>query len=111
MEIIREYSAVLVFLLFTLIAFSILDCPTHPFLARLHTYRFQSITLFASQSAIKKVLDLGINQVGYKVKRDEGTVRLRNRMQILEFACKVGHNGCMLKMTELFNNLRQNGVE
>lgn len=74
-------------------------------------YGFKSIIFLFLQSKINTLLDLGINQVGYEVKADETTVQLRNRMQILEFACKVGHSDCVQKMTEAFQNFRHNSSE
>ncbi|XP_047984433.1 membrane alanyl aminopeptidase-like [Leguminivora glycinivorella] len=58
-----------------------------------------------------KLLDGIINKLGYDVKATDSFVTLRNRMQVLEFACKLGHQGCIDKTVELFKNFKENGVE
>ncbi|XP_013184610.2 membrane alanyl aminopeptidase [Amyelois transitella] len=51
-----------------------------------------------------------INQLGYTPQSDDSFETLRNRLQILEYACKVGHQGCIDHVVEMFRGFKQNGT-
>ncbi|CAD0197373.1 unnamed protein product [Chrysodeixis includens] len=59
---------------------------------------------------ILSYLDSAISSIGYDSPSDDVEF-LRNRMQILEFACHLGHSGCVEKASSLFKALRINGTE
>ncbi|KAI8424608.1 hypothetical protein MSG28_003042 [Choristoneura fumiferana] len=52
-----------------------------------------------------------ITKLGYEVRSTDDFVTLRNRMQVLEFACKLGHQGCIDNAVALFKNFKDNGAE
>ncbi|VVD01643.1 unnamed protein product [Leptidea sinapis] len=58
-----------------------------------------------------KLLDSAISKIGYDVNSTDNFDTLRNRMQILEFACKLGHQGCIDNTLYLFKQLKENGTE
>ncbi|XP_068631136.1 membrane alanyl aminopeptidase-like [Battus philenor] len=58
-----------------------------------------------------QLVDHVINKLGYEVRSTDDFVTLRNRMQVLEFACKLGHQGCLDYTVGLYRKLRQNGTE
>ncbi|XP_049870026.1 membrane alanyl aminopeptidase-like [Pectinophora gossypiella] len=60
---------------------------------------------------INGVVNSLVNRLGYDVVENEGIVDLRNRMQVLELACKVGHTGSVQYATKLFKEFKDNGVE
>ncbi|GBP46436.1 Membrane alanyl aminopeptidase [Eumeta japonica] len=51
-----------------------------------------------------------IDVLGYDVKEQDDFVTLRNRMQILEYACKLGHSGCIENSVGLFSKFKENGT-
>ncbi|XP_072939870.1 putative aminopeptidase-2 [Epargyreus clarus] len=52
-----------------------------------------------------------INKLGYEVRSTDSLITEWNRMQIMQFACKLGHQGCMENMLALYKDFRQNGKE
>ncbi|KAI8424607.1 hypothetical protein MSG28_003041 [Choristoneura fumiferana] len=52
-----------------------------------------------------------ITKLGYEVRNTDDFDTLRNRMQVLVFACKLGHQGCIDNAIALFKNFRGNGTE
>nr|QEV86803.1 aminopeptidase N8 [Chilo suppressalis] len=56
------------------------------------------------------LMDKIIADLGYEEKDGDDFETLRNRMQILEFACKLGHTGCIEEENKLFRSFVDNGV-
>ncbi|XP_047022060.1 membrane alanyl aminopeptidase-like [Helicoverpa zea] len=76
-----------------------------------HYYQGDGETLPYLEQYILRYLDIGISKLGYEPRSTDSFEDLRNRMQLLEFACKLGHNGCVENSVALFKGLRQNGTE
>lgn len=68
-------------------------------------------SLHGFQDYALQLIDSAINKLGYDVKESDDFVTLRNRMQVLEFACKLGHAGCVQYTINLFKMLKENGTE
>lgn len=66
---------------------------------------------FSKQAYALKLLESAITNLGYTVEANDTFEILRNRMQILEFACKLGHEGCIEHVVKLYRGLRENGTE
>ncbi|XP_013142033.1 PREDICTED: membrane alanyl aminopeptidase-like [Papilio polytes] len=58
-----------------------------------------------------KLIDNIINKIGYEDRASDDFVTLRNRAQVTEFACKLGHQGCVDYTLALFKKLKENGTE
>lgn len=56
-------------------------------------------------------MSLGIDKFGYEEKETDSFEDLRNRQQLLEFACKLDHKGCVEHAIAYFKALRDIGTE
>nr|AWT23001.1 aminopeptidase N8 [Hyphantria cunea] len=63
------------------------------------------------ESYILKFLSSYIDRFGYVERSNDSFEDLRNRQQILEFACKLDHSGCVTQAAAMFKALRENGTE
>ncbi|XP_030032733.2 membrane alanyl aminopeptidase-like [Manduca sexta] len=68
-----------------------------------------SLLKYIDRTALGLVENI-INKLGYEERASDDFETLRNRMQILEFACKIGHQGCIDNTVALFRNFKNNGV-
>ncbi|XP_026737407.1 membrane alanyl aminopeptidase-like [Trichoplusia ni] len=64
----------------------------------------------ALKDLILPYLDSAISVIGYDSASDDVEF-LRNRMQLLELACKLEHSGCVEKAVSLFTALKINGTK
>ncbi|KAJ2952367.1 hypothetical protein O0L34_g4651 [Tuta absoluta] len=62
------------------------------------------------ENYIVKLTSSAITTIGYEVKASEGTVDQRNRMQVLDIACKAGHAGCIDFAKQTFKKFKDEGV-
>ncbi|KAJ8727738.1 hypothetical protein PYW07_001857 [Mythimna separata] len=76
-----------------------------------HKYLGDTEALPEVEAFILHHLEHGISSLGYGVKATDSFEDLRNRMQILEFACKLEHSGCVEQTVALFKAFKQNGTE
>ncbi|KAH9643218.1 hypothetical protein HF086_012880 [Spodoptera exigua] len=76
-----------------------------------HFYLGDNEVLPHVEHFILRHLESGISRLGYEERSTDSLEDQRNRMQILEFACKLEHSGCVEKTVELFRALRQNGTD
>ncbi|XP_032512667.2 membrane alanyl aminopeptidase-like [Danaus plexippus] len=77
-------------------------------LTKLRNYYIGSDTLDLIDEFALELLDGVIYRMGYDVKSTDDFKILRNRMQILEFACKLGHQGCIDRSLQWFKDLKNN---
>ncbi|CAH2070908.1 unnamed protein product, partial [Iphiclides podalirius] len=80
-------------------------------LNKLRTSYFGSDALEWIEDYALQLVDSIINKLGYEVRASDDFVTLRNRMQVLEFACKLRHQGCVDYTVNLFKKLEDNGTE
>ncbi|KAM3967291.1 membrane alanyl aminopeptidase [Aphomia sociella] len=52
-----------------------------------------------------------INKLGYHPRQSDDFETLRARLELLEFACDLGHEECVKNSVDIFNALRQNNEE
>ncbi|XP_049870025.1 membrane alanyl aminopeptidase-like [Pectinophora gossypiella] len=80
-------------------------------LNKLRSLYFGTEVLTEIDKYINNVANSLVNILGYEVADSEITAELRNRLQVLELACRAGHTGCVQHATKLFKDLKDNGVE
>lgn len=49
-----------------------------------------------------------IDKLGYEVQSSDNFITRFNRMQVLEFACKLGHQGCLEKTLAMYRDFKNN---
>ncbi|KAF9798704.1 hypothetical protein SFRURICE_007034 [Spodoptera frugiperda] len=76
-----------------------------------HFYLGDSEVLPHVEHFILHHLESGISRLGYEERSTDSLEDQRNRMQILEFACKLEHSGCVERTVALFRALKENGTE
>ncbi|CAK1546280.1 unnamed protein product [Leptosia nina] len=59
----------------------------------------------------RKLLDSAIAKLGYEANSTDDYDTLRNRMQVLDFACNLGHQGCLDNTLAHYKELKDNGKE
>nr|QUJ23887.1 aminopeptidase N [Telchin licus licus] len=57
-----------------------------------------------------ELLETVVEHVGYDEKASDSTSTILNRMQILNYACNLGHEGCISDSLEKWNDFRNNDV-
>ncbi|XP_050343244.1 membrane alanyl aminopeptidase-like isoform X2 [Nymphalis io] len=75
----------------------------------LRNYYFGSDTLALIDGFALHLMENVIKHLGYKVRSTDDFVTLRNRMQVMEFACKLGHQGCIDNARAIFQDFKTNG--
>ncbi|XP_041970213.1 membrane alanyl aminopeptidase-like [Aricia agestis] len=68
-------------------------------------------TLAQFDAIIMEFLEKVIDELGYDVRTGEVFTTTLNRFYILNFACTIGHQGCIDNAIEKFNNAIQNNVK
>jgi hypothetical protein len=62
------------------------------------------------QAYILRLMENVISKLGFEVKDIDEYETLRNRIQILEFACKLDHTDCVKNTLALFRNFVDNSI-
>lgn len=63
------------------------------------------------QSYILTLLSNIVTELGFAERATDDLTTLENRMQVLAFACKLGHQDCIDNAVELFQRFKQNGTK
>ncbi|XP_045519265.1 membrane alanyl aminopeptidase-like [Pieris brassicae] len=80
-------------------------------LKKLRNMYIGSETLSLIDAYSLKLIDSAINNLGYEVNPMDDYDTLRNRMQILDLACQLGHQGCIDNAAAKYKELKENGKE
>ncbi|CAH0703044.1 unnamed protein product [Spodoptera exigua] len=64
----------------------------------------------AFTSYLRGLMNNVINHLGYDERPNDSTSTILNRIQILNFACNIGHSGCISNSLEKWNNFKENNV-
>ncbi|XP_026484281.2 membrane alanyl aminopeptidase-like [Vanessa tameamea] len=78
-------------------------------LKKLRNHYIGSDTLALVDEFALHLMENIINHLGYEVRTTDDFVTTRNRMQVLEFACQLGHKGCIDNARAMFQDFKNNG--
>ncbi|XP_041970214.1 membrane alanyl aminopeptidase-like [Aricia agestis] len=78
--------------------------------SRLRNYYTGTDAMKLIDDTILDLMDNIITKLGYAVGSTDSLTTQKNRMQILQFACNIGHKDCIDHAITLFKNFRNNGT-
>lgn len=55
-------------------------------------------------------MTFAISELGFEERDDDSFISRRNRMQIVDFACKVDHQECIDTAVSAFKQFKDNGI-
>lgn len=77
---------------------------------KLRRHYLGSDTLALIDGLALNLTENAINTLGYEVSDNDNFVTLETRMNLLVFACKLGHEGCVNNSVALFQAFKNNGT-
>ncbi|KAL4705512.1 hypothetical protein ACJJTC_011454 [Scirpophaga incertulas] len=79
-------------------------------LSKLRNFYQGTNALPSIEAYILRHLNSIIEKLGYEVRESDDFETLRNRMQVLEYACRIGHAGCIEHAVVNFRRFVDNGI-
>ncbi|XP_045765661.1 membrane alanyl aminopeptidase-like [Maniola jurtina] len=76
---------------------------------KLRSHYLGSDSLTVIDEFILHLMDSSVARLGLEVKSTDDYKTSRNRMQILDLACKLGHQGCISEALALYKEFKNNG--